>query len=82
MIIFHSVHSKSFANFKIFNFLVINTNLASYGNLHFRKNFSEKIQKLIRTIDDIQIRNYNIILTERLKNYQHCHQVKLINMIM
>ena len=32
------------------------------------------------TVDDkLEMKSYNVILTERLQNYQHHHRVKLIN---
>ena len=37
---------------KPYSFLVIDTNIASDNPSCFRKNFSERIQKLIMTIDD------------------------------
>ena len=37
---------------KPYSFLIINTTLASDNSVRFRKNLSERIQKLIMTIDD------------------------------
>ena len=65
---------------KQYIFLVIDCTLSSENPLRLRNNILERILKLILTIDnDIEMKNYIMILTEKQQKYQHCHQVTLIN---
>ena len=61
--------------------LVIDTTLASDNPFRFRKSILKRIFKLIIISDDkiFNMKNYNMILTEKQQKYQHYHQEKLIN---
>ena len=62
-------------------FLVIDPNLASDNPSRVKKNLRERIKKLIMTIDDrLEMKNYNMILTETQRKSQHYRLEKLINM--
>ena len=64
-----------------YSFLVIDTTLASDNSSRFRKNLLERIQKLMMTIDDkIKDEKLQYDVNREAAKYQHCHQVKLINM--
>ena len=66
---------------KPYSFLVIDTTLASDNSSRFRKNLLERIQKLMMTIDDkIKDEKLQYDVNREVGKYQHCHQVKLINM--
>ena len=59
---------------ELYSFLVINTTLASDS---LRDNIkTNQCYLMIR----LEMKNYNMILTENLQKYQHYHQLKLINM--
>ena len=61
-------------------FLVNNTTLLSDNPSCFRQNLSERIyDKSWEFIKRLEIKNYNMILTEKLQKY-HYHKAKLINM--
>ena len=71
-------------NSKPYSFLIIDTTIVSDNSSRFNKNLSERIEKLIMTIDDerckLKLKKYNTILIEKQQKYQHYHHVKLINM--
>ena len=71
-------------NSKPYSFLIIDTAIVSDNSSRFNKNLSERIEKLIMTIDDerckLKLKKYNTILIEKQQKYQHYHHVKLINM--
>ena len=59
------IDSRDFMDlYKPYSSWVIDTTLALDNPLRFRKNLSERIWKLIITIDD-KMENYNMILTEK-----------------
>ena len=62
------------------SFLFIDTTLTSDYQLRFRKNFLERISKLIMTIDDtIRDEKLQYNINRELKKNQHYHLEKLIN---
>ena len=71
-------------NSKPYSFLIIDTTIVSDNSSRFNKNLSERMEKLIMTIDDerckLKLKKYNTILIEKQQKYQHYHHVKLINM--
>ena len=66
---------------KTYSFLVIDTPLASDNSSRFRKNLLERIQKLIKTIDDkIRDEKLKCNINREAAKIPHYHQVKLINL--
>ena len=76
---FENLYKKFTA--KPYSFLVIDTTLASDNPFRFRKSILKRMFKLIIISDDkiFKMKNYNMILTEKQRKYQHYHQEKLIN---
>ena len=68
-------------NAKSYSFLVTDTTLASNNLSRFRNNLSERIFKLIlQLMIRLEMKNYNITLTEKHEKCHHYCRVKLINM--
>ena len=60
-------------NSKPYSFLIIDTTIVSDNSSRFNKNLSERIEKLIMTIDDerckLKLKKYNTILIEKQQKY-------------
>ena len=64
----------------MYSFFVNDTTLSSGNPLRFRKNLLNKyIIKPLQLMIKLRMKNYNMILTEKLQKYQPYHQTKLIS---